>query len=31
LAVIVNRSTPLRRPGLGHIRNQEETRFVGKD
>jgi hypothetical protein len=31
LAVIVNRSTPLRRPGLGHIRNKEEARFVGKD
>ena len=31
LAVIVNRSTSLRRPGLGHIRNKEEARFVGKD
>jgi hypothetical protein len=31
LTMIVNRSTPLRRPGLGHIRNKEEARFVGKD
>jgi hypothetical protein len=31
LAMIVNRSTALRGPGLGHIRNQKEARFVGKD
>jgi hypothetical protein len=31
LAVIVNRSTPLRGPGLGDMRNQQEARFVGKD
>lgn len=31
LAMIVNRSTALRGPGFGHIRNQEEARFVGKD
>jgi hypothetical protein len=29
--MIVNRSTALRGPGFGHIRNQEEARFVGKD
>jgi hypothetical protein len=28
--VIVNRSTSLWGPGLGHMRNQEEARFVGK-
>ena len=31
LAMIVNRSTALRRPGLGHIRNQKEARFIGKN
>jgi hypothetical protein len=31
LAMIVNRSTALWGPGLGHIRNQEEARFVSKD
>jgi hypothetical protein len=31
LAMVVNRSTALRRPGLGHIRNQKEARFVGED
>jgi hypothetical protein len=31
LAMIVNRSAPLRGPGLGHIRNQKEARFVGED
>jgi len=31
LTMIVNRSTALRRPGLGYIRNQKEARFVGKD
>ena len=31
LAMIVNRSTALRGPGLGHIRNQKEARFVGKN
>ena len=31
LAMIMNRSTPLWGPCLGHIRNQEEARFVGKD
>jgi hypothetical protein len=29
--MMVNRSTALRGPGLGHIRNQKEARFVGKD
>jgi hypothetical protein len=28
--VIVNRSTSLRGPSLGHMRNQKEARFVGK-
>jgi hypothetical protein len=28
LTMIVNRSTALRGPRLGHIRNQEEARFV---
>ena len=31
LTMIVNRSTALRRPGLGYIRNQKEAGFVGKD
>jgi hypothetical protein len=31
LAMIVNRSTALWGPGLGHIRNQEEARFVSED
>jgi len=31
LAMIVNRSTSLRGPGLGHIWNQKEARFVGKN
>ena len=31
LTMIVNRGTALRRPGLGHIRNQKEARFVSKD
>ena len=31
LAMVVNRSTPLRGPCLGHIRNQKEARFVGED
>lgn len=31
LAMIVNRRAPLRGPGPGHIRNQEEARFVGED
>jgi len=31
LAVIVNRSASLWRPGLGYMRNQKEARFVGKD
>jgi hypothetical protein len=31
LAMVVNRSTPLWGPGLGHIRNQKEARFVGED
>ena len=30
LAVIVNRSTSLWGPSLGHMRNQKEARFVGK-
>jgi hypothetical protein len=29
--VIVNWSTSLWGPGLGHMRNQKEARFVGKD
>jgi len=31
LVIIVNRSTALRGPGLGHIRNQKEARFIGED
>ena len=31
LAMVVNRSTSLRRPGLGHIGNQKEARFVCED
>ena len=31
LAVIVNRSTPLRGPGSGYVWNQQETRFIGED
>jgi hypothetical protein len=31
LAMIVNWGTALRGPGLGHIRNQKETRFIGKN
>jgi len=31
LTMIVNRSTALRGPGLGHIRNQEKARFIGKN
>jgi hypothetical protein len=31
LAMVVNRSTPLWGPGLGHIRNPKEARFVGED
>ena len=31
LTMIVNRSTALRGPGLGHIRNQKEARFIGKN
>jgi len=31
LTVIVNRSAAWWRPGLGHMRNQQETRFVGKN
>jgi hypothetical protein len=31
LAMVVNRSTPLRGPCLGYIRNQKEARFVGED
>ena len=31
LAMIVNWGTALRGPGLGHIRNQKEARFIGKN
>jgi hypothetical protein len=31
LVIIVNRSTALRGPGLGHIRNQKKARLVRKD
>jgi hypothetical protein len=31
LAMIVNWSTALRGPGLGHVRNQKEARFIGKN
>jgi len=31
LTMIVNRGTALRGPGLGHIRNQKEARFIGKN
>lgn len=31
LAVIVNRSTPLRGPSSGHVGNQQEARFIGED
>src|ERR1019366_1278699 len=31
LPVIVNRSAALWRPGLGHMRNQQETRFVSEN
>jgi hypothetical protein len=31
LAVVVNRSTALRGPGLGYLRNQQEARFIGKN
>jgi hypothetical protein len=31
LAMIVNRSTPLRGPGSGHVGNQQEARFIGED
>lgn len=31
LAVIVNRGASLRRPSPGHVRDQEEARFVGED
>jgi len=31
LAMIMNRSTPLWGPCLGHIRNQKKARFVGED
>jgi len=31
LAVIMNRSTPLRGPGSGHVGNQQEARFIGED
>ncbi len=31
LTVIVNRSAALWRPGLGHMRNQQETRFVSEN
>ena len=31
LTVIVNRSATLWRPGLGHMRNQQEPRFVSKN
>ena len=31
LAMIVNWGTALRGPGLGHVRNQEEARFIGKN
>ena len=31
LAVAMNGSFALRRPGSDHVRNQQETRFIGKD
>jgi len=31
LAMIVNRSTPLRGPGPGYVRDQEKARLIGED
>jgi hypothetical protein len=31
LAMIVNRSTPLRGPGLGYMGDQEKARLIGED
>jgi hypothetical protein len=31
LAMIVNRSTPLRGPRLGYVRDQEKARLIGED